>query len=276
MEELRRIQEEIEERRRAQEAAEARARAEAEELARKEEEERLRAIEERRKRSYVEWFGMNIFEMMELVVSTDLDRHMSELIRQYQKATQDGQDNTNNASELYHILNKIKANHLVFTRLQRNAFKYLFDKGMIFMVEAGRYVYQQKRPCKTNIYFVLYGELEHRMPEGYGSDAERFGERVTLGFSVGEEVLFEKPPLRHRIESMAATVATCLLQVDMKLFVNMDKRPADGGGSTQFREDKKQLMDLMQQLYFIKNLWRYDAGLIAIPPMMEPWMKKQE
>jgi len=29
---------------------------------------------------------MDIFEMMELVVSADLDSHMSELIRQYQKA----------------------------------------------------------------------------------------------------------------------------------------------------------------------------------------------
>ena len=182
---------------------------------------------------------MNISEMVELVQSTDLDRHMSELVKQYQKANHEGEPNN---AELYHILNKIKANHLVFTRMQRNAFKYLFDKGMIFMVEAGRYVYQQKRPCKTNIYFVLYGELEHRMP----GDDERFGERVTLGFSVGEELLFEKPPLKHRIESCAATVSTCLLQIDMKMFVNMDKRPADGGGSTAFREDKKLLMDLMQ------------------------------
>ena len=41
------------------------------------------------------------------------------------------------------------------------------------------------------VYFVLYGELEYRL----GHNDERFGERVTIGFSVGEEVLFEKPPL---------------------------------------------------------------------------------
>ena len=87
MEELRRIQEEIDERRRAQEAAEARARAEAEEQARLEEEARLKAIEEKRKRSYVEWFDMTIQEMMEMIIQTDLDKHMSELMRQYQKAS---------------------------------------------------------------------------------------------------------------------------------------------------------------------------------------------
>ena len=83
MEELGRIYEEIDDRRRAQEAAEGRARAEAAELARKAEEERLKAIEERRKRSHMEWFGMNIFQMMELIVNTDLDKHLSGLIKQY-------------------------------------------------------------------------------------------------------------------------------------------------------------------------------------------------
>lgn len=132
-------------------------------------------------------------------------------------------------------MNKIKANHLAFTRIQRNSFKYIFDKGIIFTVEAGKLAYSHKRPCKNNIYFVLYGELEHQRP----GDDERFGERVTIGFTVGEEVLFEKPPLKNRIESCVAIVKTCLLQLDMKDFVNMAKRPSDGGGSTAFREDKK-------------------------------------
>lgn len=102
-------------------------------------------------------------------------------------------------------MNKIKANHLIFTRLQRIAFKWLFDKGMVFFVEAGKYVYQKKRASKTNIYFVLYGELEYR-----DAADERFGDRVTIGFSVGEEALFEKPFVQ-RHESVAATVKSCLL-----------------------------------------------------------------
>ena len=147
---------------------------------------------------------MNIYEMMELIISSDLDRHMSGLMRQYTSSS--AKTEPNNA-EIYHIMNKIKANHLIFTRLQRNAFKYLFEKGLVFTVEAGKYIYQKKRPCKKNVYFVLYGELEYRL----GHNDERFGERVTIGFTVGEEVLFEKPPLQNRMESVAATTKACLL-----------------------------------------------------------------
>jgi len=167
-------------------------------------------------------------------------------------------------------MNKIKANHLVFTKIQRNAFKYLFDKGIIFTIEQGKYIYQKKRPCKNNIYFVLSGEVEYVR----AGDGERFGERVCLGFTIGEEVLFEKPALKNRIESVVATTNVCLLQIDANDFMNMAKRPSDGGGSTAYREDKKMLMDLLTQFYYIKTLWRLDAGLVDIPPMMEPWMRQ--
>lgn len=36
------------------------------------------------------------------------------------------------------------------------------------------------------------------------------------------------------------------------------------------------MMELMTQVYYIKNLWRFDAGLIELPAMMNAWMKKQE
>ena len=80
--------------------------------------------------------------------------------------------------------------------------------------------------------------------------------------------------MTHRIESCVAVVKTCLLQIDMKDFVNMAKRPADGGGSTAFNQDKKLLMDLMTQFYFIRQLWRSDAGLIELPPVVNSWVKK--
>ena len=121
-----------------------------------------------------------------MINETELDKHMGELAREFSKASSTVQPNN---SEIYHLMNKIKANHLIFTRLQRSAFKYLFDKGLVFFVEPGKYVYQKKRQSKNNIYFVLYGELEYRLP----SDDSRFGDRVTIGFSVGEETLFEKP-----------------------------------------------------------------------------------
>ena len=48
--------------------------------ARQEEAERLKVLEHRKKRSYVEWYGMNIFEMSELVQTSNLDYHMKDLI----------------------------------------------------------------------------------------------------------------------------------------------------------------------------------------------------
>ena len=138
MEELRRMQHEIEERRRAQAAAEERERLRQEALAQKAEADRLQAIEEKRRRSYIEWFDMDVAAMLDVIVSSDLDSHMSGLIRQYQKSNAGTEPNN---QEIYHIMNKIKANHLIFTRLTRNAFKHLFDKGMIFTVEAGKYLY---------------------------------------------------------------------------------------------------------------------------------------
>ena len=81
MEELRRMQHEIEERRRAQAAAEERERLRREELAQKAEADRLQAIEEKRRRSYIEWFDMDVDAMLEVIVSSDLDSHMSGLIR---------------------------------------------------------------------------------------------------------------------------------------------------------------------------------------------------
>ena len=200
-----------------------------------------------------------------MITETELDKHMGELCREYAKASSTVQPNN---QEIYHLMNKIKANHLIFTRLQRSAFKYLFDRGLVFFVDAGKYVYQKKRASKNNVYFVLYGELEYRL----AGDDTRFGDRVTIGFSVGEETLFEKPFVaRH--ESVAATVKSCLLQIDAKDLLNMAKRPSDGGGSTAYREDREMLMDLCKQFYYIKSLWRQDEGLVETPKMMEPWLK---
>ena len=158
----------------------------------------MEALEQKRRRNYVAWYDMRLEAMMDLIISTDLDAHISELMRKYLTCSKSSEPNN---AELYHIMNKIKANHLIFTRLQRNSFKHLFDKGLVFTVQAGNYVYQKKRIAKKNIYFVLYGELEYRM-----ENAERFGERVTMGLTVGEEILFEQPPLKNRIESVVATV----------------------------------------------------------------------
>ena len=73
-----------------------------------------------------------------MINETELDKHMGELAREFSKASSTVWPNN---SEIYHLMNKIKANHLIFTRFQRSAYKYLFDKGLVFFVDAGKYVY---------------------------------------------------------------------------------------------------------------------------------------
>ena len=85
--------------------------------------------------------------------------HINDLTREYQKLRKSGQIDKPNG-DVYHILNKIKANHLIFRKLQRNTFKFLLDKGLLFTVEAGKTVYnEQAKKIKNNVYLVVYGEL---------------------------------------------------------------------------------------------------------------------
>ena len=68
----------------------------------------------------------------------------------------------------------------------------MLDRGILFIVEPGKYLYKNTAGSrmKNNIFFVIHGEFE------YVHDDERFGDRVQVGLTVGEEVLFEKPPLK--------------------------------------------------------------------------------
>ena len=63
-----------------------------------------------------------------------------------------------------------------------------------------------------------------------------FGERVIIGYSVGEEILFENSPsLEQRYESVVAATKSCLLQVDANVIKNMGK--PGGGGAVAYKED---------------------------------------
>ena len=56
-----------------------------------------------------------------------------------------------------------------------------------------------------NVYFVLYGEFE------YISSAQPFGNRVGLGWTIGEEILFIKSQPVKRLETVLARSEACLL-----------------------------------------------------------------
>lgn len=55
-----------------------------------------------------------------------------------------------------------------------------------------------------HVYFVMYGEFL------YKHEGSEFGERCGLGWTVGEEILYDKQPLR-RYETVVAKGHACLL-----------------------------------------------------------------
>ena len=61
-----------------------------------------------------------------------------------------------------------------------------------------------------NIYFVLFGEFDYET-ETWGR--KRFGERVGLGWTIGEEILFLKSEPVRRLETVRARSNACLLQL---------------------------------------------------------------
>ena len=56
-----------------------------------------------------------------------------------------------------------------------------------------------------NVYFVLYGEFEYRL------SGTMFGERVALGWTIGEEIYYKTTEPVKRLESVVALTESCLL-----------------------------------------------------------------
>ena len=56
-----------------------------------------------------------------------------------------------------------------------------------------------------NVYFVLYGNFD------YMSNEVNFGDPVSLGWTIGEEILFSKADPVKRSETVRATTEACLL-----------------------------------------------------------------
>ena len=69
--------------------------------------------------------------------------------------------------------------------LSINAFKYLFESGMLLKVKPGQCVYKEYQPAKAHVYFVIYGQMEFK-----NSQIGKFGEILGLGWTIGEEILY--------------------------------------------------------------------------------------
>lgn len=56
-----------------------------------------------------------------------------------------------------------------------------------------------------NVYFVLYGAFDYQKGQA------NFGDRVELGWTIGEEIMFSKADPVKRLETVVATSEACLL-----------------------------------------------------------------
>jgi hypothetical protein len=55
------------------------------------------------------------------------------------------------------MMRRIRLKHPIFHLLTINAFKYLFENGVLFKVKPNQCVYKEYQPARAHIYFVLYG-----------------------------------------------------------------------------------------------------------------------
>ena len=106
----------------------------------------------------------------------------------------------------------------------------------------------------NNIYFVLYGEL--RLYKKGANPNHSFGDPLTMGYTLGEEILFsEKDPIL-RMESCLATSneGAALLQVNVDEFIKMGtSRQMRISRGTSLAKDFKVLMGILQNNYELKQ-----------------------
>lgn len=81
---------------------------------------------------------------------------------------------------------KIKFNHLIFTKLSKKAFTILLKTiGNLIFRNKNEMLYSDKASISKFFYIVVFGGFSL-----YNKDDEAFGQSMTQGFTIGEEVMF--------------------------------------------------------------------------------------
>jgi len=115
-----------------------------------------------------------------------------------------------------------------------------------------------------NVYFVLYGEFE------FVWHSSSFGERIGLGWTIGEEVLFSKANPIKRLETVIAKSEACLLQIKVTDLENMAKPNKTQAAGSSFKPDYDTLMGFLVSNYETKQNWRKDVGIIIAAGAKSP------
>ena len=182
----------------AEAEAEALAIAEAEAQAQKEAEEaaileaQLEEEEDGKRKTKFNFSGMSFAEYVKSI-KDGLNKEMNDIVTTF----------VDQKSVRHHGVHlsqrKVQLKHPIFRLLTINAFKYIIDRAYLFKLKKGQCAYRQGVKAMKNVYFVLYGEFD------YKHEGNQFGERCGLGWTIGEEILYNKDeePLR-RLETVVA------------------------------------------------------------------------
>ena len=134
---------------------------------------------------------------------------------------------------------KVQVKHPIFRLISINAFKYIVDRAYLFKLKPEQTAYKEERKAMPNVYFVLYGEFD------YEQNQTPFGERVSLGWTIGEEILFSKADPVKRLETVKARNEACLLQFKITDLETMAKPNKMKGGGQSFKKDYDILMSFL-------------------------------
>ena len=116
------------------------------------------------------------------------------------------------------IMSRIRLNHPVFKLISASTVSFLIERSYLFKLMNSYGAYQEGYRSMNNIYFVLYGELHLSQ-----KNAGQFGEPLSMGYTVGEEILFSEHDPVIRMENCVTNSyeGAALLQVNVDEFIKM-------------------------------------------------------
>lgn len=114
---------------------------------------------------------------------------------------------------------KVQVKHPIFRLISINGFKYIIDRAFLFKLKPGQTAYKEDKKAMMNIYFVLYGEFDYQS----GIAEVNFGEQVSIGWTIGEDILFTTRDPIKRLETVRAVKEACLLQLKVSDLESMSK-----------------------------------------------------
>jgi hypothetical protein len=104
------------------------------------------------------------------------------------------------------------------------------------------------------------------MKHGNQTEYVQFGERIGLGWTMGEEVEFIKPvaPAKaiKRFETVYAVEDSCLLQLKLTDLEEMTSSLLKQGAGMTFKPDHLMLMSFLESNFDTKQEWRIEQGIV--------------